>query len=53
MTHHPITAVSEMMAQTALELMENRVSQISVLPVVDSNGNCLGLIRLHDLVKAF
>jgi hypothetical protein len=30
--------------------MEDRPSQISVLPVVDTKtGLCLGLIRLHDI----
>ena len=37
----------------ALRLMEDRPSQISVLPVVDpANGQCLGLIRLHDIYRA-
>lgn len=53
MTSGPITAAPEMMAQAALQLMENRSSQISVLPVVDSLGNWKGLIRLHDLVRSF
>jgi arabinose-5-phosphate isomerase len=33
----------------ALELMERRESQISVLPVVDDAGRALGLVRLHDV----
>ena len=37
------------MALDALHLMENRKSQISVLPVVE-NGNVVGLIRVHDLI---
>ena len=53
MTAHPITASSEMMAEAALRLMEDRPSQISVLPVVDLGGKVQGLIRLHDLVQAF
>jgi len=37
-------------AGEALRLMENRVSQISVLPVVESDGNTfVGLLRLHDI----
>jgi arabinose-5-phosphate isomerase len=52
MTANPVTVKSEQMAQEALELMENRPFQISVLPVVDSSGNWQGLIRLHDLVRA-
>jgi arabinose-5-phosphate isomerase len=53
MTKSPVTADPEMMAQAALELMENRPSQIAVLPVVDEHGDWKGLIRLHDLVRAF
>ena len=33
----------------ALERMERRASQISVLPVVDDAGRALGLLRLHDI----
>lgn len=51
MTRSPITAPSEMLAYEALQLMENRPSQISVLPVVE-NGKCVGLIRLHDIVRS-
>ena len=49
----PVTAKPEMMAYEALEIMENRPSQISVLPVVDNDNNWLGLLRLHDLVRTF
>ena len=35
----------------ALKLMEQRKSQISLLPVVDSDNKFLGFIRLHDLLK--
>jgi arabinose-5-phosphate isomerase len=52
MTSGPITAAPEMLAYDALQLMENRPSQISVLPVVDSEGNCKGLLRLHDIVRS-
>lgn len=53
MTLKPVAAHPEMMAQYALELMENRPSQISVLPVLDDEGNWVGMLRLHDLVRAF
>jgi arabinose-5-phosphate isomerase len=33
-------------------LMEDRPSQINVLPVVEPNGMCVGLIRLHDIVRS-
>lgn len=52
MTAKPVTVGPEQMAKEALDLMENRPSQISVLPVTDSSGNWQGLIRLHDLVRA-
>jgi arabinose-5-phosphate isomerase len=38
------------MAIYALELMENRKSQISVLPVLNDN-TLIGLVRIHDLLK--
>jgi len=53
MTVAPIAAQEEMKAQQALRLMEDRPSQISVLPVLNSEGKWTGLLRLHDLVKAF
>ena len=52
MTRDPITATPEMLAYDALQLMENRPSQISVLPVVNTEGKCVGLVRLHDVVKS-
>jgi arabinose-5-phosphate isomerase len=32
--------------------MENRPRAISVAPVVDEEGRCLGMLRVHDLVRA-
>jgi len=52
MTRKPTVATPDLLAFDALQLMENRPSQISVLPVVDSDGNCLGLIRVHDIVRS-
>lgn len=52
MTRSPITASPKMLAYDALKLMENRPSQISVLPVVDEVGGCVGLLRLHDIVRS-
>lgn len=52
MTALPITASPDMLAFDALKLMEERPSQISVLPVVDDEGKCIGLLRLHDIVRS-
>jgi arabinose-5-phosphate isomerase len=52
MTPNPITVIPEMLAYDALQLMENRSSQISVLPVVDEDQVCVGIIRLHDIVRS-
>jgi len=52
MTHNPIVATPEMLAFDALHLMEDRPSQISVLPVVEDDRLCVGLIRLHDIVRS-
>ena len=52
MTKNPIVAVPEMLAFDALRLMEDRPRQIAVLPVVDSEGVSVGLLRLHDIVRS-
>src|SRR5678809_593254 len=52
MTSKPTVATPELLAYDALHLMESRPSQISVLPVVDSEGRCVGLIRVHDIVRS-
>jgi arabinose-5-phosphate isomerase len=52
MTASPVTAQPEMLAYDALNLMENRPMQISVLPVVDERGAAVGLLRLHDIVRS-
>ena len=52
MTRDPVVASPEMLAFDALRLMEDRPSQINVLPVVDDSGRCVGLIRLHDIVRS-
>lgn len=51
MTRDPVTARADMKAEEALRLMEDRPSQINVVPVVDQDGNCIGIVRLHDLVQ--
>ncbi len=52
MTPEPISVSSEEKAIEALNIMEKRASQISVLPVIDEAGKICGIIRLHDLVLA-
>ena len=52
MTRNPIVTNPEMLAFDALRLMEDRPSQINVLPVVDGDRLCVGLIRLHDIVRS-
>ena len=52
MTRSPVSATPEMLAFDALRVMEDRPSQISVLPVVDERGVCVGLLRLHDIVRS-
>ena len=52
MTRKPIVTTPELLAYDALRLMEDRPSQISVLPVVDGEGKCVGLIRVHDIVRS-
>ena len=52
MTTDPVSISSNSSVDNALKLMEDRRSQISVLPVVsEEKGECLGLIRLHDIYQ--
>lgn len=50
MTKQPVSIGPEELAFEALKLMEQRKSQITILPVVE-DGKFLGFIRLHDLLK--
>jgi arabinose-5-phosphate isomerase len=52
MTRQPTVATPQLLAFDALRLMEDRPSQISVLPVVDEDEICVGLIRVHDIVRS-
>ncbi len=52
MTPNPVVTNPDMLAFHALHLMEDRPSQINVLPVVDDARLCVGLIRLHDIVRS-
>lgn len=51
MTKKPISVSANSLAYDALRLMEERESQISVLPVIDENQKPVGLLRIHDLVQ--
>lgn len=51
MTRQPVVIDEDSLLLSALALMENRQSQINVLPVVKSN-KLIGLIRLHDIIKS-
>jgi arabinose-5-phosphate isomerase len=53
MTKNPVAVFPGSTLKEAAHLMEDRPSQISVLPVLDpENGRCLGLIRIHDVHQA-
>ncbi len=52
MTREPVVVAPGQLAHAALQLMENRPSQIAVLPVVDAEGRAVGLLRLHDIVRS-
>lgn len=49
MTRTPVTIPPTASLREALRRMEDRPSQISVLPVAGEDGVCVGLIRLHDI----
>lgn len=50
LTKDPVVISPQAYLKEAVELMENRSSQLSVLPVVD-DGKCAGLIRIHDIYQ--
>jgi arabinose-5-phosphate isomerase len=52
MTSNPISVSKDAPLKDAITMMEERESQISVLPVVNGNGKfCAGLLRLHDVYQ--
>ncbi|MEW6237833.1 MAG: KpsF/GutQ family sugar-phosphate isomerase [Candidatus Omnitrophota bacterium] len=52
MTRSPVTISPHAALKEALQLMEDRPSQISVLPVLETSTNrWLGLIRVHDIYQ--
>ncbi len=40
-----------MKAIEALSFMESRNKPLNVAPVLDAQGNVLGVVRIHDLVS--
>jgi arabinose-5-phosphate isomerase len=52
MTPRPVVTTPDALAHAALQVMENRPSQISVLPVVDAEGRAVGLLRIHDIIRS-
>jgi arabinose-5-phosphate isomerase len=52
MTRDPVVVAPDLLAHAALRLMEERPSQISVVPVVDERGASVGLLRVHDIVRS-
>lgn len=52
MTPNPVSITGNALLHEAINLMEDRASQISVLPVVgEDRETCIGLIRLHDIYQ--
>ena len=49
--NNPISVNPSISILDAMKVMEDRHSQISCLPVIDSDGKCLGLVTLHDLYQ--
>ncbi|MBD3882064.1 KpsF/GutQ family sugar-phosphate isomerase [Phormidium tenue FACHB-886] len=52
MTANPTVVSPLLLAYEALQMMENRPSQISVLPVVDAAQQYIGLVRIHDIIRS-
>ncbi len=50
MTRNPVKVSVHATLKEAVDLMENRTSQLSVLPVVEGDI-CVGLIRIHDIYQ--
>lgn len=51
MTKKPIVVRANVLAIEALQLMEKRDKQISILPVVDDDMRVVGMIRNHDIIQ--
>lgn len=51
MTKNPISLKPQMRLSEVLSVMENKQRQIYVAPVVDESNNCLGIVRMHDILS--
>ncbi|MGE5581835.1 MAG: KpsF/GutQ family sugar-phosphate isomerase [Bacillota bacterium] len=49
MTRNPKVITGDKMAAEAMHIMEEK--EITVLPVVDSQGHPVGIIQLHDIIR--
>ena len=52
MTADPTTVHEDAYLSEALALMENRSSQISILPVLNDKKKLAGVVRVHDIVRS-
>ncbi|VAX25843.1 D-arabinose 5-phosphate isomerase [hydrothermal vent metagenome] len=52
MAKNPTVVKLTASAAEAIEIMENRDRQLSILPVVDDDGKPVGILRLHDIIKS-
>ena len=51
MTSNPIYIYENMLVEEALKMMQEK-KEITVLPVVDRNKKIIGILRMHDVIKA-
>lgn len=51
MTRKPISLHPQLRLSEVLNVMENKKRQIYVAPVVDEENNCLGIVRMHDILS--
>ena len=52
MAKNPKTTTGDTLAIEALHLMEDTLPKVMQLPVLDNNKQVIGMIHLHDIVKA-
>ena len=50
MSSEPLTIAADRLALAALELMEGR--KVTTLAVIDSQQHIVGVLHLHDLLRA-